>query len=150
MYDNRHTINENNRLSITRFLVSGHSCVGDREVNKRGRGRIPRWKRSCACGCAQTERHVVEINQSMGAYAGGRVTYPTLRHKVQECGGGGESQCKPLSHVEFLLAGSIDLLKPRTQWASQWPPPLKMDRVGFFGSVPCARIARVGVDGLCR
>lgn len=62
VYINRHTINENYRLSFTRFRVSGHSLACETgRWNRRGRGRLPEEERLCSCGYAvQTERHVVQ------------------------------------------------------------------------------------------
>ena len=61
IYKIKHTINENHRLSFTKFRVSGHSLMCETgRWNRRGRGRLPLEERLCVCGNIQTERHVVE------------------------------------------------------------------------------------------
>ena len=61
VYRIRHTISENQRLSFTRFRVSGLSLMCETgRWNRRGRGRLPLDERVCLCGDVQTERHVVE------------------------------------------------------------------------------------------
>lgn len=60
VYTERHTINENHRISFTRFRVSGHSLACETgRWNRRGRGRLPLEERLCRCGQIQTERHVI-------------------------------------------------------------------------------------------
>ena len=61
VYKQRHTINEQHRLSFTQFRVSGHdlACETGR-WNRRGRGRLPLEERLCRCGLVQTEQHVVQ------------------------------------------------------------------------------------------
>lgn len=62
IYRTRHSINEINRISFTRFRVCGHSlAIETGRWNRRGRGRLPIEERLCRCGLIQTERHVVEV-----------------------------------------------------------------------------------------
>ena len=61
IYRTKHTVDENHRLSFTRFRVSGHSLMCETgRWNRRGRGRLPLEERLCQCGEIQTEKHVVE------------------------------------------------------------------------------------------
>ena len=60
VYTKRHNINDLERVSFTRFRVSGHSlAVETGRWNRRGRGRLPLEERLCVCGNIQTEEHVV-------------------------------------------------------------------------------------------
>ena len=61
VYNRKHAINDLQRISFTRFRVSGHSlAVETGRWNRRGRGRLPLEERLCVCGSVQTEKHVVE------------------------------------------------------------------------------------------
>ena len=61
VYYKKHAINDLQRISFTRFRVSGHSlAIETGRWNRRGRGRLPVEERLCDCGLVQTERHVVE------------------------------------------------------------------------------------------
>lgn len=61
IYKHKHTINEFQRISFTRFRVSGHSlAIETGRWNRRGRGRLPVEERLCACEQIQTEKHVVQ------------------------------------------------------------------------------------------
>ena len=61
IYNTKHTIDENHRMSFTKLRVSGHclACETGR-WNRRGRGRLPLEERLCVCAEVQTERHVVQ------------------------------------------------------------------------------------------
>lgn len=61
IYKDKHAINDLQRISFTRFRLSGHSlAIETGRWNRRGRGRLPIEERLCECGLVQTERHVVE------------------------------------------------------------------------------------------
>ena len=61
IYVKKHTINDLQRISFTRFRVSAHSlAIETGRWNRRGRGHLPVEERLCECGRIQTERHVIE------------------------------------------------------------------------------------------
>ena len=61
VYTKKHTINDLQRKSFTRFRVCGHNlAVETGRWNRRGRGRLPMEERLCVCGLVQTEWHVIE------------------------------------------------------------------------------------------
>ena len=61
IYMSKHNINERDRISFTRFRISGHSlAVEVGRWSRRGRGRLPLEERLCPCGEVQTEVHVAQ------------------------------------------------------------------------------------------
>ena len=62
VYKTKQVVGELQRISFTRFRVSGHNlAVETGRWNRRGRGRLPLEERLCVCGLVQTERQVLEI-----------------------------------------------------------------------------------------